>query len=424
LDLGDGSSSLGLLRCVLASQRSRGKGGDGGFVLLSWLSPHIHSYAAYTALINAAYAERRGYSFELLGPGLKGDEENEEEEEEDLRWKKVGVLIEATERHKDGAYLVWLDSDLAVLDFDSLVFEATVDAHPHADILLSRDARPENGIANTGCIVVRNTAFTRAFLRLWSSSFPHSDAMDQHALHRLWAANALNITAHMALLPPDAINSDVPWWETHGPQNPILHLAGLSAVRRAAIFAPAASVLCAALQAAEPEQVPPLQLGVTRAALTEAVLGFSVARAAGERLLKRALSLAASLSPLSSLSSLSSISVQAGTGTGTGTEAGAGTGAGAEAEVEGAMRELRFLQAEARDLRQRGYGFSPSSSPPSPPSPSSSLSGAGEEEEAGEEADEELQWAMVEACEAALLLLPLPLPLPLGQEQEQEQGQH
>jgi len=48
-------------------------------------------------------------------------------------------------------YIIWMDSDLIILNFD-FDFNHITTRYPTADIIISRDAYPDNGMVNTGMI--------------------------------------------------------------------------------------------------------------------------------------------------------------------------------------------------------------------------------------------------------------------------------
>ena len=238
-----------LVQCV--KEEGDGTLADARFILLSYSTKSIYSYAAYGHLINAAYAQSRGYGFSLA----IADDGNYEPE--DPRWNKVQIvlraldtrlaLVEDNSGESEGpVYLVWMDSDLVVLHHD-LRLEDIVAAHPEAHLLLSRDPRPENGVANTGCFLARVSPFARNFLAQWWDAFGRLDGMDQHVFHRLWEVLPAEQHDWVALLPPSAINSDHPVWRRHTAESPVLHLVGMNSVVRREVFRGLARQLCDAV---------------------------------------------------------------------------------------------------------------------------------------------------------------------------------
>ena len=72
--------------------------------------------------------------------------------------------------------IVFVDADLVVLDW-RLDVKEVLHAHPRADLIMSADALDS---ANTGFLVVRNSAWSRAFfLKWWRSRFLKHTFCDQ-----------------------------------------------------------------------------------------------------------------------------------------------------------------------------------------------------------------------------------------------------
>lgn len=211
----------------------------------------LSSYASSAIAINACYARARGYAFLVFAdgayPGL----------DPDPRWNKVRYLLDLLHHPACPAYLLWLDADLILLD-DSLDIIAIADAHAEADIIMSQD-KPTAGFAgNTGTVLVRNTAWSKAFLQDWWTAYDRTKCCDQHAL--TWLHHARNRDGKLAFLPAAQLNSAFPAWSTFDSSSQVLHLAGMSSLYRHAVFSSALSSLCQ-----QHEQV--RQLGMSRAHL-------------------------------------------------------------------------------------------------------------------------------------------------------------
>ncbi len=225
------AAEIELLECVISHASNKklarmSTKADTRVALVNFTPSSIRSYAAYAAVINAAWAEHMGYSYTILGSSSGGSGSggtspgfNYNYEPRDPRWNKVRILEEAlrealSNKHStstsipptdtissgvgagaaDGAgagawavgaqHLVWLDSDLTVLDL-SLDIEALILMHPAAHILACRDPRPENGLVNTGTLVVKVSPLALQFFTEWWGC-DRGAGMDQHAFDRLW----------------------------------------------------------------------------------------------------------------------------------------------------------------------------------------------------------------------------------------------
>lgn len=96
--------------------------------------------------------------------------------ERHITWGKIRVILDFMERNPDVGIVAFLDSDAFVRDewgFLSLV-EALA-ARPDKHGVLSRDPlMPKNTYINTGCMILKNDAFTRSFLEaVWEDVHAH-----------------------------------------------------------------------------------------------------------------------------------------------------------------------------------------------------------------------------------------------------------
>ena len=242
--------------------------------LVSYSTPGIYEYAGYSLAINAIYARKHGYSIVNVPP----DEGNYEPH--DSRWNKVKIMeklvAESQEQGKGGEYFVWLDSDLILLDLNFDLEKDIISAHPDANIIMSRDPRPENGIANTGAIVIKSSEFSLAFLKKWFHAFDRKAGMDQHIFDRVYSRvkvwNGGRETAHygddsgegtildslsdgefssrFVFLAPNAINTNFPAWHNQVQGDKVLHLAGLSITVRREVFRAGLGNICNATREA------------------------------------------------------------------------------------------------------------------------------------------------------------------------------
>ena len=333
------------------------------FAIISYANNQISDYASYAALLNAIWARSHGYLFALA------DSRHAAYEFRDARWNKVKIVERAlssalsskqirieldhhttsnpgteSATYHDGIageseawghgadYVLWLDSDLVVLDFaldleavlktshskpdkngaetrfgaaaTSLVTNdmplssdcesnagesachADTTADVEFDIIACRDPRPENGLINTGALLVKASNASLHFFRRWWS-MDRAAGMDQHAFDRLWEAQkceAHQITANASekrndtlcftdeiedsnflrnaasssasssqparvrMLPPHVLNSHFPAWLHQQPEHAVLHLAGVSSLARRTLFSQALDEVCRAAE--------------------------------------------------------------------------------------------------------------------------------------------------------------------------------
>ena len=223
------------------------------FVLYTYATDSILDYSSYSIAINSIYAASHGYSFKFTSPNT-----GHQFYANDERWNKVRILMTAMESHDIKAattstvklserqetvernikntYLIFLDADLIFLDFN-MDLDLIVKEYSWADMIFSKDSEPKNGIINSGFIIVKSCEWSYLFLKKWwGTSDIREMATDQHAFSTLWIQDMKELEKHIALLEPDAINSNFPAWKNQKSHNPILHLAGGSSVFRTIVF--------------------------------------------------------------------------------------------------------------------------------------------------------------------------------------------
>ncbi len=204
----------------------------------------IESYARYSLASNSLFALAQGLSFYIhsAGDGLDAV---------DARWDRVALLRQLMAGRpcklvNNNCYFVWADADLIFLHFDYSI-DALIDQHPTADIIISSERHAETGLANTGCFIIRQSAWSEMFLRRWWEEFDHSLAHDQIFFDRLYKKLGSEAAAHIVILPSTSLNSVPPAEATLRAEDPVLHLMGVEAKLRENIFHRALSAVCAQL---------------------------------------------------------------------------------------------------------------------------------------------------------------------------------
>jgi tetratricopeptide (TPR) repeat protein len=204
--------------------------------IVSYSTPNILNYSAYTHAINTLYSQHNGYYFRQL------NQTNGQFDSEDERWNKIMILRSSLltwARAFD--YLIWIDADAIVLNFQ-FHFDDLIAQHPSADLIASSENHELlisnlfscGGSANkinTGLIIVKNTQWSLDFLL---SYWNHSDRRtyhDQTVFDFLYtemerASSSTDITSHIVILPPAALNSNSPVSLWFKPDQPVLHLLG------------------------------------------------------------------------------------------------------------------------------------------------------------------------------------------------------
>ena len=251
-----------LFSCIMEFNQQRAKiatdrSDDSRFILYTYATDSILDYSSYSIAINSIYAAIQHYSFQFTSPGT-----GHQYYANDERWNKVRILMHAMEKHASATitamrsleegnnptYVIFLDADLIFLDFDMDLESITSEYH-WADMIISRDSEPKNGIINSGFIIVRSCKWSYDFLnKWWGTSEVREMATDQHAFSTIWMENKEELERHVALLEPDAINSYFPAWKNQKLHNPVLHLAGGSSVFRIIVFKTGFDNICNTLK--------------------------------------------------------------------------------------------------------------------------------------------------------------------------------
>jgi hypothetical protein len=135
------------------------------YVFVMYATQNIINYTSYSLAVNTAYMEKNNYKIVFTSPEL-----GFEYDSYDQRWNKVRILYELL-KSNISEYLIWLDSDLIVLDFDMRI-EDIVTNNPTAYLIISRDADPDDiySVANTGFIILKSSKKTLDFLKDWWSN--------------------------------------------------------------------------------------------------------------------------------------------------------------------------------------------------------------------------------------------------------------
>jgi len=203
--------------------------------LLSRSTHDIHEYAAWSHFIQAAYANRNGYIHHISAKIYTKAEDFDHYPK--LAW--VLEKLDDIDDHSD--YIAWLDAgtiltvlafllsnlrifvqclDLIVLDF-RLRLEAVAADYPTANVIMSADV---STLANTGFILLRNSAWTKAFIREWLALRLHPGIHnDQMGFDMLYKSRPkYEMLQKVAILPPDVLNSDAPPMGRQQPHNQVI----------------------------------------------------------------------------------------------------------------------------------------------------------------------------------------------------------
>ena len=139
------------------------------YLIVTYSTVNIQQYALFSYGVNAAFAEIHNYSILSMSPST-----GHMFEKNDQRWNKVAIVAEIINSSAfDGRYIVWLDADLIVTRLDFLLQSITA-KQPWADLIACADSNRENGIVNTGAMIVKRSSWAAAFFYHWWTAFDRS----------------------------------------------------------------------------------------------------------------------------------------------------------------------------------------------------------------------------------------------------------
>jgi tetratricopeptide (TPR) repeat protein len=234
------ASSFVNMKKVLDSVEGYG-GPTLGVGIVTYATEDIWNYTAYSLAVNEVYAEQNGYIMLHLDPATAKFDEY------DARWNKIKILEEALHPERGWArnldYVMWVDADLIFLDL-GLRLEQVAAEYPKADVLISAEHAGSSTLVNSGTVMVRNTRWGRQFLADWWDFGARKLFSDQEQFDLLYESRRTEMQQHIAILPPDALNSDPPAMTKQKPHNQILHLMGEHTHYRMKAFGSAYKEIC------------------------------------------------------------------------------------------------------------------------------------------------------------------------------------
>ena len=144
------------------------------------------------------------------------------------------------------------------MDFD---IRKIIAENSESDIIISSERHAETGVANTGCFIMKNSAWSRDFLHNWWENYDRSEAHDQIFFDKLYKSMLPGIEEHVTILPQDAMNSSPPPMLYQTDDNQVLHMMGQPDVLRQEVFMTGFDEMCQAYT--EKRALAP-QLGLTQ----------------------------------------------------------------------------------------------------------------------------------------------------------------
>lgn len=182
-------------------------------LVLTAHSVFIQDEANITVPLMQEYCNQHGYDFKCLREGFDNTRP--------YVWGKLKFIQEQLAEYE---WVVWIDTDCLITN-PNFSLESIIQKYPNKELLVAEEVFPSRKNPNTGVLFVKNTDFSKQFLKDWYSqtSFIGSVWEDQSALHDMLQKQTY---PEIALCPQKQFNS-MYINHTWSDGDFILHLAGL-----------------------------------------------------------------------------------------------------------------------------------------------------------------------------------------------------
>jgi hypothetical protein len=166
-------------------------------------TPNIASYSAITEEINREYANRWGYSMNVMKKRLANDRAPQ--------WDKIQAVLQLMDDPAQYEYIFWIDSDAYFNDHTKRIDEI-MDLTKNTDLHISTDLPYGVWTVNTGIFCVRNNDWIKKFFkRIWSSKeYLYEYYHEQSVMSILIDSNYDGAQNHTTIYPVEVINNNKP----------------------------------------------------------------------------------------------------------------------------------------------------------------------------------------------------------------------
>lgn len=250
--------------------------------LITYADERAFPYFAYSAMVLERYAQRHG--FRLLLFCATHRTASNERQEGDARWEKVRILrhLLLLPRLPSVGYVAWMDADMIPLNLTHSL-AAIAHAFPSYDVIVSAELHGGTGVANTGCILLKLSPWSLAFVSAWWET-DHRLGHDQILFNVVYQQRLPDVKQHVRIVPTHWLNSVPPAYLRQMPSHPMLHLMGERNDVRAAAFRSAVQYICNAVRDAHSEEALAQALEVGQLGLTRSHLKGIVWKISQQRL--------------------------------------------------------------------------------------------------------------------------------------------
>ena len=173
-------------------------------------------YTKYSLINKIKYCRKHGYDFI--------EDETIYNPEKPIPWSKLLLILKYLSEYD---YLVWIDADILIMNSE-IKLEDFIEKYNSVDIICGSDWK----MINTGVIFVKNTDFSREFIRqVYDNKYDPEEDKNQRYLNweqgsfiNLYDLNSLDCRNHIKVTDPSEFNS---YWYNYFPGHFILHFAGV-----------------------------------------------------------------------------------------------------------------------------------------------------------------------------------------------------
>lgn len=165
------------------------------------------------------YCEKHGYKFYLETENTPFGVYFLAHEGRDIPWYKIRLLLYVFEQNTDADYIVWIDGDTQIINFDIRMEEIIEMYSKDRDLLVPSEAKSQ---INTGVMIFKNTPYSYDLLRrIWNNHLEN----DQTSLIDLYTRNVCFEQEHITILPVYLQNVLLTYWYMYYPgQCFIIHI--------------------------------------------------------------------------------------------------------------------------------------------------------------------------------------------------------
>jgi len=165
-------------------------------------------------------------------------------------------------------YIVWMEADFVLLDlvFD---FRKIISENSESDIIIFSETPESLGLKNTGCFIVKNTEWSRQFLRQWWGTDASRASGSDEALFDALYTSKLPSAAHRVKVLSPTVTSYLS--ETQEHLTHVLHMVEEPPAFRKIVFQLGWTEVCDAYRE---RRVATPQLGLSKEAMTDAAAGY------------------------------------------------------------------------------------------------------------------------------------------------------